>query len=143
MTIVVDASVAVKWYLNERGSDAAALLLQGEQPLFAPALIRIEVAGAITRHFREGKLSEKRARQACQLWLEDLSAGVIKLLADETLFEAAQEMAFCLRHPLQDCLYLAVSEQLNGRLVTADEPLYKRARKQISSMEFLAGCQSN
>jgi len=141
--IVVDASVAAKWYLNERGSDTAALLLQGEQPLFAPALIRIEVAAAITRHYREGKLSEKRAREACQLWLEDLSAGIVKLLPNETLFEAAKEMAFQLRHPLQDCLYLAGSVQFNGRLVTADETLYKRARTQFSSMELLAGCQSN
>src|SRR5579871_3022186 len=102
--IVVDASVAAKWYLNEPGSEAAALLLEGDQPLFAPALIRIEVASAITRPFREGKLSEQRAREACELWLNDLAAGVVKLVPDDTLFEAAKDLAFRIRHSVQDCL---------------------------------------
>ena len=40
MTVVVDASVAVKWLLEEPGSKAAAALLRGRRKLIAPDLLR-------------------------------------------------------------------------------------------------------
>src|SRR5262245_39797495 len=55
--IVVDASIAAKWYLNEPGSAQAAAILTSDDVLLAPALIRLEVNGAIIRRYREGKLS--------------------------------------------------------------------------------------
>jgi predicted nucleic acid-binding protein len=44
--IVVDASVAAKWFLPEADSEAAGRLLTGRRKLLAPDLIRIEVAAA-------------------------------------------------------------------------------------------------
>jgi predicted nucleic acid-binding protein len=49
--LVLDASVAVKWHLNdESDADAAALLLArfstGDVPLIAPDHIRYEIANA-------------------------------------------------------------------------------------------------
>jgi predicted nucleic acid-binding protein len=41
---VVDASVAVKWYLEEPESEAALILLDGSFELHAPDLIYVEVA---------------------------------------------------------------------------------------------------
>jgi predicted nucleic acid-binding protein len=46
---VVDASVAVKWYFPEPGAEAAESVGLGSEELVAPALIRVEVAAAITR----------------------------------------------------------------------------------------------
>ena len=76
--IVVDASVAAKWYLNEPGSAEAASLLTCDDALIAPALIRVEVTGAILRRYREKKLSEGRAKEACELWDADLAGGAIR-----------------------------------------------------------------
>jgi predicted nucleic acid-binding protein len=45
--IVVDASVAVKWFIPEAGEEAAAKLLGGKKRLIAPALIRLEVTGTL------------------------------------------------------------------------------------------------
>ena len=45
--IVIDANVAAKWLLPEPGSEAAVALQEGPQQLFAPDLIRLEVAAAI------------------------------------------------------------------------------------------------
>jgi hypothetical protein len=73
--IVVDASIATKWYLNEPGSAEAASILTSAAVLMAPALIRVEVTGAIIRRWRENKLSLKRAREACALWDADLAGG--------------------------------------------------------------------
>ena len=47
--IVVDASVAVKWFLVEAGSEAAPALLETESEIVGPDLLLIEVAGAIVR----------------------------------------------------------------------------------------------
>ena len=53
MTIVIDASVTVKWVLDETRTDAA-LALQSEQ-LVAPVLWLAETANALWRHARLGE----------------------------------------------------------------------------------------
>lgn len=126
--IVVDASIAAKWYLHEPGSEEAADLLTSATPLLAPALIRVEVTGAILRRYREGKLSLGRAKEACELWDADLAGGAVQLVPDETLLLSARTLAFQIRHTIQDCLYLAAAMDAgNARLVTADPTFHTRA----------------
>ena len=48
-TVVVDASVAVRWVVPERGSDAAAALLEEPRTWLAPRLLMTEVASALRR----------------------------------------------------------------------------------------------
>jgi len=45
--IVVDASVAMKWFLNDQDSSQALGLFHQSYKLVAPELIRIEVLAAI------------------------------------------------------------------------------------------------
>ncbi len=126
--IVVDASIAAKWYLNEPGSQEAAALLTADSPLIAPALIRVEVTGAILRRYRESKLSLERAREACELWDADLANGALRLVPDETLIVPARAFAFQIRHAIQDCLYLAAAVEAGRvQLVTADPTFHARA----------------
>ena len=47
MRLVVDASVAVKWLVEEEYSDAADRLLEGRHELFAPRLMASEVANVL------------------------------------------------------------------------------------------------
>ena len=137
--IVVDASIAAKWYLHEPGSQEAAAFLTSDAALVAPALIRIEVTGAIVRRYREEKLSLQKAREACELWEEDLAAGAIRLVPDERLIEAARALAFQIRHAIQDCLYLAVAVKAGGaRLVTADPTFHTRAARAFSFVDLQA-----
>ena len=136
--IVVDASIAAKWYLNEFGSEEAAHVLTSGAILLAPALIRIEVTGAIVRRFREGKLSLSRAREACALWEDDLAAGAIRLISDDTLLGRARELALQIRHAIQDCLYLSAAVEANGaRLVTADPTFHTRASAVFPVVDLL------
>jgi len=91
--IVVDASVAVKWFLPEAGSEEATQLLTGTDKLIAPDLVRVEVAAAITRRVRLGELPENEAIQICHDWLKALSEGVITLTASEDdLAEAIKDV---------------------------------------------------
>ena len=59
MTIVVDASVALKWVLEEPGSDAAEELL--EKDLAAPSLWLLEAGNALWRRAFRGELTQADA----------------------------------------------------------------------------------
>lgn len=125
--IVVDASVAVKWFLEEPGSEAAGQLLEGKEGLTAPQLIRLEVAGAFTRRARAGQLESSDAQRLWTRWFDEVARGVLSLVDDAVLLPAAVAHALALRHPLQDCLYLALAEELGAPLVTSDRRLAERA----------------
>ena len=140
---VVDACVAAKWYLPEAGSDEASKLLRSPQALFAPFLIRIEVFAAILRQYRNNAITAARAEAACDEWLRCLADETITLIPDHQLFDDARHLALQLRHPFQDCLYLACSNRLKEPLVTADPTFYKRAATSFPAVTLLAGCQAN
>jgi predicted nucleic acid-binding protein len=135
---VVDASVAVKWFIEERGTEAAEVMLSGPDKLIAPALIRIEVAAAITRKVRMGEIESTEAEEACRLWIGALASGVPMLSPDEENIGSAIELALQIRHPLQDCLYLALARRVDGMLVTADPKFAKKARGCYPKVECLA-----
>jgi predicted nucleic acid-binding protein len=124
--IVVDASVATKWFLAEDETPLANALLDGTQKLFAPPLIRIEVYAAITRRFRNGDAPEVEVRQACRDWTEMLDEGILTLLASAPDELLTIDLALQLKHPFQDCLYLALAQRLQAPLVTADPKFIKR-----------------
>lgn len=137
--IVVDASVAVKWFIPEAGEEAAAKLLGGKKRLMAPALIRLEVAGAIIRRYREGHLSEKKAREGTHAWEAMLQHRVVRLVPDAELFDNAVQMAFLAKHTLTDCLYLAVAKELGAPVITADKPMRDRGARAYKNITFLGG----
>lgn len=141
--IVVDASVAVKWFLPEPGEEAAGKLLTCPQQLLAPALIRLEVNGAIIRRYREGHLSEQRAKEATQAWESLLFSRIVHLIADAELVEEAIQMAFLARHTLADCLYLTAAKRLNAPIITADGPMRDRGLRAYDKITFLEGAERN
>jgi predicted nucleic acid-binding protein len=127
MSSVVDASIGAKWFLSEADSVRAAQLLYGPQELIAPMLLRVELAAAISRQFRLGLIDEKHAQRRFQDMRQIVSAPGIKLVDDDLLLARAMEIALQIRHPLQDCLYVAFAEMEQAELITADATLLKRA----------------
>jgi predicted nucleic acid-binding protein len=137
MIAVIDASVAVKWLLPEPGSAAAAALLEGPRKLIAPDLLRIEAAAAITRRVRLGQLSAADAQRMCEHWLESLESGSVLLLPAVDHIGSAIALALEIKHPLQDCLYLAVARAYDAALVTSDPALRDRGSAVHSQIEFI------
>ena len=134
---IVDASVAVKWFIPETGAEVAQALLE-RGLLAAPALIRIEVAGAIIRKVRFQEIEPRVAEIVARAWSQALAEGVVALLPDETHLPEAFRLAISLRHPLQDCLYLAAAKHHAAPLVTADEKFAAKARASYRNIRLLS-----
>jgi predicted nucleic acid-binding protein len=141
--MVLDANVAVKPYLEEAGAEAATELLAGPTKLLAPELIRLEVAGALCRRMRRGELRPEEAETRCRHWLAELDKGLFTLTPDRDLLPEAIALSTKLKHPLQDCLYLAVAVRFHAPLVTADRTFHERARPLYKKVSLLKGCEGN
>ena len=134
-TRVVDASVAIKWVLNEDHSLAAAALLDSDHALVAPAWMLVEVANILWKRARRGELTPAEAARRLAA-LQTLTPLLIDPLP---LLTRAHDLALALAHPVYDMLYLAVAEQTGGVLVTADERLVRAVQgtRWASSVERL------
>ena len=122
--VVVDASVAVKWILPERGSDDARRLylkvVEGELQLLAPELLRVEVAGALLRsRLGDARLVEEEIRE-----IEDIGIQYHPVSAD--LMVRAVRIAGDRKLQAADAAYAALAEQSGCIVVTADDEMTRR-----------------
>jgi predicted nucleic acid-binding protein len=116
MALTVDASVVVKWYIDEVDSPIAHRLLEDGEDLMAPGLLAVEVCSVAWRHARGGDITRAQGLEIA----EDLGKGLIKLHATAPLAPRATAMALDLDHAIYDCFYLALADREGATLVTAD-----------------------
>ncbi len=123
-TLVIDASAAAKWFLEEEDTEKALSLrkahLEGKISLTAPDLLVHEVANALNYN---PKVSD-----------DDLAARVQDLLEYEIdlvppSFEYTTRIARTAREfsiSVYDASYVALSDMIATNLVTADRRLYEK-----------------
>ena len=116
MILVSDASVAVKWAVEEEDYEKAAQLLSGEHQLHVPRVLAAELANAL----RSKVLSGVLAPHLVAGMLGSALSSILNWAADELLAADALRIAIGLNHPVYDCVYLALAYQVGGTLVTAD-----------------------
>ena len=121
---VVDASVALKWFVPERGSSEAKRLLADDVAVEAPDLIIAELCNAAWRLARIGVLDEV----ACDLVAREAATLFHRLYPPGPIAPRAMVIARAIDHPVYDCFYLALAEERASRLVTADGRLIGRLR---------------
>ena len=121
--LVVDASVALKWVVEEEGSEAA-LALKGRD-LAAPSLLRVEAANALRTLAARRAIAPATAQGLLGLLQE---APVTVVEPDDALERRALGIALDLGHPVYDCVYLALAERTGRVLVTADGRLLRAVR---------------
>jgi predicted nucleic acid-binding protein len=119
MTIVVDASVALRRCIDEEDSQAALALLASGERLIAPDLIVAELCNGAWRPIRRGELR----REQMSIIARGVSAAFATLYGSAHLAPRAGAIALELDHPVYDCFYLALSEAQNAPLVSADRRL--------------------
>ncbi|HKO55026.1 MAG TPA: type II toxin-antitoxin system VapC family toxin [Thermoanaerobaculia bacterium] len=71
MTLVVDASVAIKWFVPEVHSITAIQVLHGEAALAAPDLIYSEFGNTLWKKTRRGELSRASALAPHVRWIAE------------------------------------------------------------------------
>jgi predicted nucleic acid-binding protein len=114
VSVVFDASVALKWVLDEPGKEAADALL--EEELIAPALWLLEAANALWRRTQRGEISGEEAKER----LAELFNAPVTTMNIEDDVLAAADLAHVLGHPVYDCVYLAMAIRERTHAVTAD-----------------------
>ncbi len=124
MTVVIDASVACKWFFAEAQSNEARELAASDVSFVAPDLILVECASAAWRRVRDEGLSQAHARA----FLMSLPFWFDRLVPSVELHGPAFEMACAMRHPVYDCIYLALAERESTHVVTADRAFSDRVR---------------
>ena len=122
---VVDASVAVKWYLPEAESTQATSLLAPGNTLSAPGLIYPEVANVFWKRVQRGELEPAQAR----LFLLDFLSSPLSIENSPVLLESAWNIATRYQRSVYDSLYLALADDLGAMLVTADRRFYNVLRE--------------
>lgn len=122
-TLVVDASIAIKWVIEEEGT-AQALALRRGAKLIAPELLVSECATILWKKVQRRELSREEALFAARL----LQGADIELRPTRSLLEMATRIAIDLAHPAYDCLYLALAIESRCRYVTADERFLRLLR---------------
>lgn len=115
-TLVVDASVALKWLVPEEMSDIAKELYGAGDRLVAPRLITTEVANALVRKTNLGTMTRREAALHFRL----LPLLLPELIDVDELVAPALDNACALRHPIYDLIYLEAARRMDAQLITAD-----------------------
>ena len=128
MTLVIDASVVVKWLLQdpdrEAGTDKATRLMElvkkGEQPVLQPAHWLAEVSAVLARESPATAMDDVTMLNALEL-----------STTDEPLFLRREvELAIEIKQHLFDTLHHAVAlENSDSVLITADVRYLRAARE--------------
>lgn len=120
---VVDASVALKWYVPEAGSEAARRLYGLD--LSAPDLLFPEIGSALRKKMLRGEMEADEAFAV----LGAISRSRIEIHACGPLAEYALEISNATGASFYDCTYLSLAAQARLPLVTADDKFYRLIEK--------------
>jgi len=124
MTLIVDASVAIKSLVDEPDHIAARSLLDRNEELQAPDFVLIETGNVLWKKVLRREVTEQQAADG----LDSLPRLFESMVPSGLLTARALRLAIELAHPVYDCLYLACAERAGARLVTADNRFALRAR---------------
>ncbi len=127
--VTIDASVAVRWILDDEPSRAGALVLRssleaGRVVAVEPSHFLLEVAGALDRAVREGRIDEERARGA----LAALEAVAFDDPPPIAVAIDAFEIASTTGLRVPDGAYVVCAARNHAQLITAD-------RRQLEAAE--------
>jgi len=120
--VVIDASVAIKWFVPEAGYEAARALLKPGMLLCAPDLIVAETCNVGWRKARSGDMTRDDVRTMAA----NLHRSFDELVSSDRLSANAVEIALALDHPVYDAFYIALAELRSAPMITVDQRLLSR-----------------
>ena len=124
-SLIVDASVAVKWFFEEPGGKDALELRGDDVEFAAPDLVIAEIGHAAWKKWRRKEISAEVAMFAVRR-APLLFSSLVSIL---DLTGEASTLSINLAHPIYDCFYLALAQRESAPLATADDAMIAAARK--------------
>lgn len=136
--LVIDSSVAVKWFITEPYSVEARRILDdyqnGTLSFLAPDIINAEFGNIVwKKHVFQGL-----AAVDAQSIIDEFRALRFTFTATAMLLDEAYEIAVRHRRTVYDSLYLALSVRENCQFVTADEKLANAVNSAFPALTWLA-----
>jgi hypothetical protein len=118
--LIVDASVAAKWFIEEEHSEAALSVLDEKHQLHAPDFLLLEINATIWKWIRRNAISLSEAND---VWIA-FRQYPIQYHPFASLLDTAFAIANQTGRSVYDCLYIALAAVIKGGMVTADRALY-------------------
>ena len=115
--LIIDTSVAVKWFLPEPLTPLAVQLRFSNHQLHAPTFLDVELTNVLWKKLRKGAIDREDADDL----IGQLPEMSLTRHPDASLVADAFDLADRLGRTVYDCLYLALAVRLGGLMVTADE----------------------
>jgi len=119
MTVVIDASIAIKWFVPENLREQALDVLKAEDHLAAPDLLIPDLASLALEKARRNEISSLQARTI----MSGIESSGLELMPASIVCDRAIEIADTLDRSAYDCFYIATAERLDTTLITADARL--------------------
>lgn len=120
--VVVDACVALKWFVAETDSPKALALLGTGLRLAAPDLVLVEVGNGLRNNARLGRIAPGIPSAA----IDDVRRYFAALVPMSEVIDDALSLALAIDHAVYDCTYVIASRMLSRPLITTDERLIAR-----------------
>lgn len=140
MKWVIDASVALKWFIRESESQTASArhLLKEGNVRISSELIVAEVSNTVWKKLNQGLITAKQAEEIVNIFPRFFT----ELIPLSRTYPNAWRLACELNYPVYDCFYVAIAIDHGSPLVTADQRLldklsgtkYEKYGRQLESM---------
>jgi len=134
---VLDCSVAAKWVLPEPDRTPALALFEqyvsGKVLLVAPDILLAEFASLVSKHHRRKLISAEQANGAFEL----MTRCAPRLLETRPRLPRALDLSLKYRLSLWVCVYLAVGQEYDCPVVTADQRLSRAVKGGDHSVRLL------
>ncbi|HEC99879.1 MAG TPA: PIN domain-containing protein [Proteobacteria bacterium] len=136
-SIVLDTSVAIKWFFKEPYEKEALLLRDAFRKglcfLFAPDLIYPEFANTIWKRVNFYNLSPEEGIQIVRTF----QRVPLEIVASRNLLEEAFSIAVQYKCAVYDALFLALSNERSCQIITADRRFYEAVSVTFPNMIWI------
>ncbi len=118
---VIDACVAIKWFIPEPGYQNAFEIIQSYSEFLAPELFLIEIDAILTKKVRKREIEVSEAH----ILFDEVRKLPFKLIHYGQIAKLSFELSATLPITLYDACYLSVALQFNEEVFTADHRFYR------------------
>jgi len=124
---VLDASVVVKWFVEEEGKEIALSIRdkfwKREIHIIVPDLLLYEISNALRYN---PKFNENDVKDAID---SIINMGIRILIPSGEILKKAIDMSFLYGITLYDAYYVALADELKIPFITADKKLFDKIKK--------------